>query len=148
MRDRTVDTVQHGPYACQTERCPYGPAVATIQDRGADLQFGAWKARELAEELVALTANEPIQVHRGRRIVEITAAEVNKGSAVARILEQDEGYGIALCAGDDQTDESMFRLSTPRMLSIKVGDQPTQARYRIANPAAFRRFLEEVLTAA
>jgi trehalose 6-phosphate synthase/phosphatase len=114
--------------------------------RKADPQFGAWKARELAEELVALTANEPIQVRRGRKIVEVSAAEVNKGAAVTRLLEQDEGYGIALCAGDDQTDESMFRLSTPRMLSIKVGDGPTQARYRSADPAAFRQFLEDVLT--
>jgi trehalose 6-phosphate synthase/phosphatase len=114
--------------------------------RKADPQFGAWKARELAEELVALTANEPIQVRRGKKIVEVGAAEVNKGAAVARLLEYDQEYGIALCAGDDQTDESMFRLSTPRMLSIKVGDGPTQARFRIASPGAFRQFLEETLT--
>lgn len=113
--------------------------------RKADPQFGAWKARELAEELVALTANEPIQVRRGKKIVEVSAADVNKATAVARLLEQDEGYEIALCAGDDQTDESMFRLSLPRMLSIKVGDGPTQARFRIPDPAAFRQFLEEVL---
>lgn len=114
--------------------------------RQADPQFGSWKARELAEELVALTANEPIQVRRGRKIVEVTAAEVNKGAAVARLLEQDQDHGLALCAGDDQTDESMFRLSTPCLLSLKVGDGPTQARYRVAGPVEFRQFLQEVFT--
>jgi trehalose 6-phosphate synthase/phosphatase len=114
--------------------------------RKADEDFGAWKAKQLTEELSALTANYPIKVRHGKKMVEVTAAENNKGAAVARVLEQNDNYEIALCAGDDLTDESMFELSRPRLLTIKVGIGPTQARFRVSDPATFRRFLDGTFT--
>jgi len=114
--------------------------------RKADEDFGAWKAKQLTEELSALTANYPIKVRHGKRMVEVTAAENNKGAAVARVLEQNNNYELALCAGDDLADESMFELSRPRLLTIKVGIGPTQARFRISDPATFRQFLDGTFT--
>ena len=110
--------------------------------RKADEEFGVWKANQLTEELSALTANNPIKVRHGKKMVEVTAAENNKGAAVARVLEQNDSYEVALCAGDDLTDESMFELSEPRLLTIKVGIGPTQARFRVSDPATFRKFLD------
>lgn|GEM_PF-5737964 len=46
---------------------------------------------------------------------------------------------------DDQTDESMFELKLPHLISIKVGAGPSRARYRFADPAAFRAFLQTAL---
>src|SRR6266446_529006 len=63
--------------------------------RKADEGFGAWKANQLTEELSALTANNPIKVRHGKKMVEVTAAENNKGAAVARVLEQNDDYEIA-----------------------------------------------------
>jgi trehalose 6-phosphate synthase/phosphatase len=114
--------------------------------RRAEREFGAWKANQLTEELTALTANHPIKVRHGKKMVEVTAAENNKGAAIARVLEQNGQYEIALCAGDDLTDESMFELSDPRLLTIKVGIGTTQARYRLPDPASFRQFLGATLT--
>ena len=114
--------------------------------RKADEEFGAWKAKQLTEELSALTANHPIKVRHGKKMVEVTAAENNKGTAVTRVLEKNDHYELALCAGDDLTDESMFELSRPRLLTIKVGLGPTQARYRISDPATFRQFLDDNFT--
>ena len=48
---------------------------------------------------------------------------------------------IRYIAGDDCSDETMFELNTPELLSIKVGDGPTQARFRVADPARLRQFL-------
>jgi trehalose 6-phosphate synthase/phosphatase len=114
--------------------------------RKADEDFGAWKAKQLTEELSALTANYRIKVRHGKRMVEVTAAENNKGAAVAQVLEQNNNYELALCAGDDVADESMFELSSARLLTIKVGIGPTQARFRISDPATFRQFLDGTLT--
>jgi trehalose 6-phosphate synthase/phosphatase len=114
--------------------------------RKADEDFGAWKANQLTEELSALTANHPIKVRHGKKMVEVTAAENNKGAAVARVLEQNDNYEVALCAGDDLTDESMFELRSPRLLTIKVGSGPTQARFRVSDPATFREFLDGMFT--
>src|SRR3984957_14314461 len=112
--------------------------------RRSDEEFGAWKANQLTEELSALTANHPIKVRHGKKMVEVTAPENNKGAAVAHVLEQNDHYELALCAGDDLTDESMFELSLPRLLTVKVGIGSTQARFRISDPAAFRQFLQEM----
>jgi trehalose 6-phosphate synthase/phosphatase len=111
--------------------------------RKADEEFGDWKANQLTEELSALTANHPIKVRQGKKIVEVTATLNNKGAAVARVLEQND-YEVILCAGDDLPDESMFDLNVPRMLTIKVGSGPTQARFRVTEPAAFRKLLEDL----
>jgi trehalose 6-phosphate synthase/phosphatase len=111
--------------------------------RRAEEEFGAWKANQLTEELTALTANHPIKVRHGKKMVEATAAENNKGAAVARVLDELGHYELALCAGDDLTDEGMFELSRPRLVTIKVGSGTTQARFRVSDPANFRRFLRE-----
>ena len=112
--------------------------------RRASPEFASWKAHQLAEELGAVTASDPIQVRHGRQIVEVTAAQINKGAAVMHVLA-DKTYDLILLAGDDTTDESMFRLELRNALSIKVGDRETQARYRVPSPAIFRRFLEDAL---
>jgi trehalose 6-phosphate synthase/phosphatase len=114
--------------------------------RKADEEFGAWKASQLTEDLSALTANHPIKVRHGKKMVEVTATENNKGAAVARVLAQNNNHEVIICAGDDLTDESMFEVSNPRMLTIKVGRGNTQARYRVTDPATFRRLLNDLFT--
>ena len=113
--------------------------------RMADREFGEWKARKLTRQLAAFTANQQIQVHHGKKIVEVSAAQLNKGAAVARVLAEEHPYDCVLCAGDDRTDESMFVLNTPGLLSVKVGDGPTQAGFRVADPALLRQFLVKAL---
>src|ERR1700733_10613732 len=120
------------------------PSAIVWHYRKADEEFGGWKANRLTQELAALAATQPIQVRHGKRMVEGNAAEINKGAAAARVLEKLPNYGLAICAGDDLTDEGMFELTLPRLLTIKVGPGSTQARFRIADPAAFRQFLGDL----
>ena len=112
--------------------------------RKTDPEFGTWKAHQLVDELGALMANEPVTIRHGRKIVEATAAQISKGAAVRRLID-DKSYAVILCAGDDQTDESMFEVSAPNLISIKVGREPSRARYRLRDPAAFRQFVAEAL---
>jgi trehalose 6-phosphate synthase/phosphatase len=115
--------------------------------RRADPEFGAWKAKQLTEELAVLTASDPLQVRHGRKIVEITTTSVNKGAAILRILEE-RTYDMILVAGYDRTDENMFKLDLRNLLTMKVGDGDTQARFRLPTPASLRRFLADALTHA
>lgn len=112
--------------------------------RNTDPEFGAWKAHQLAVELGAIMANEPVEIRHGRKIIEVNASTISKGAVVRRLLHA-ERYDVAVCAGDDQTDESMFELHMPSLISIKVGQKPTRAKYRVANPEAFRKFLRDAL---
>ena len=113
--------------------------------RKAEPQLGAWKASALAEELSTILASEPVQIRHGKKIVELAAAQVSKGAAIARLLDETH-YDIALCAGDDQTDESMFTLDAPNLVTIKVGRGSTAAKIRIRTPAEFRAFLSNTIT--
>ncbi|HRK29805.1 MAG TPA: trehalose-phosphatase, partial [Tepidisphaeraceae bacterium] len=115
--------------------------------RRADHEFGEHKARELVQNLSNLTANDPIEIRRGRRIVEIASTLVNKASAVMRVLQEKE-YDLVLIAGDDATDESMFRLELyeSSTVTIRVGGGETSAKLRVATPSALRRFLRSAVS--
>ena len=115
--------------------------------RKTDPEFGTWKANQLAHELSTMMANEPVKIRHGRKIVEVTAAEVSKGAAVRRLMHENN-YDLVLCAGDDQTDESMFETELPNVISIKVGPEPSRAKYRLRDPAAFRQFLFDAIADA
>jgi trehalose 6-phosphate synthase/phosphatase len=112
--------------------------------RLADPEFGEWKARQLLDELAVLAANEPVVIRHGRKIVEIAANQISKGAAIKNIVEREK-YDLVLCAGDDQTDESMYRLDLPNLITIKIGGGDTLAKISLPNPARFRRFLTEAL---
>ncbi len=116
--------------------------------RRVDPEFGAWKAKQLAETLGAVTANTPVQVRHGKQIVEIVSTQISKGIAASRLLAalpQDRQPALVLCAGDDTTDESLFTIGSDNLLSVKVGPGPTAASYHARDPAAFRRFLMDAL---
>lgn len=114
--------------------------------RRADPEFGAFKAGELMSDLSNALANEPLHVRQGKKIVEIVPHEINKGAAVAALLARERADAV-LIAGDDATDESMFRLEGEDRFTVKVGEGDTRARYALRNPAALRRFLQSLLDA-
>ena len=92
-------------------------------------------------------ANEPVKIRQGRKIVEVTSSQVSKAVAIRHLLHEEE-HEIVLCAGDDSTDESMFEIEEPRFISIKIGVEPSRARYRLRDPAAFRKFLRDAILAS
>jgi trehalose 6-phosphate synthase/phosphatase len=118
--------------------------------RRVDPEFGTWKAHQLVDSLGAVTASAPIVVRHGHKIVEIVPNQITKGNAARAILEElpdEQRPDVVLCAGDDATDESLFALPLPDLLSFKVGPGPTAARYRLRDPSALRAFLLDALQA-
>jgi trehalose 6-phosphate synthase/phosphatase len=112
--------------------------------RKSDMQFGEWKAKQLVEELTAVTANQPLEVRHGKKIVEVASTLVNKGAAAIRLME-GKHYDLVVTAGDDLTDESMFRMNVENLVSIKVGEGATSARYRVRGPGELRELLASVV---
>jgi trehalose 6-phosphate synthase/phosphatase len=115
--------------------------------RKTDPEFGTWKANQLMHELGTMLANQPVKIRHGRKIVEVTAEQVSKGGAVRRMLSERR-YDLMLVAGDDLTDESMFEIEAPGFISIKIGLEPSRARYHLRDPATFRQFLRDAIAAA
>ena len=113
--------------------------------RESDPEFGTWKANQLVDELYQMLTNLPVEIHHGKKIVEVNSIQVNKGIAMDRFLSR-HAYDRVLCIGDDETDESMFRVSGDNLMRIKVGDGATAADYRISGPERVRWFLNQLMT--
>jgi len=114
--------------------------------RNSDPEFGNWKANQLVAELYEMLSNLPVEIHHGQKIVEVGSIQLNKGIVLGHFVQLNK-YDSILCAGDDETDESMFRYrDDAEMFSIKVGDSAdTMARFSISGPKAFRAFLADIL---
>jgi len=120
------------------------PSALVWHYRPSDPEFGLWQARRLLTELTELTASMPVAVHHGKKIVEIASLQVNKGRAVEALIHQ-LGTDVALAAGDDQTDESMFSIENnlESYHSVHIGGNNTRATH-ISGIDRFRNFLEDL----
>jgi len=88
---------------------------------------------ELTDDLLRFTANIDVQVLQGSKIVEVRNAGVNKGIAGSHWLSTGN-FDFVLAVGDDWTDEEMFTALPETAYSIRVGIDPTRARFNLRSP--------------
>ncbi|KAI0063941.1 trehalose 6-phosphate phosphatase [Artomyces pyxidatus] len=83
--------------------------------RATDPEWGQFQCRQCQDLLENNVAHKrPIEVLVGKKNLEVRPIAINKGEIVKRILYQNPDAGFVFCAGDDKTDEDMFRsLSFP-----------------------------------
>jgi trehalose 6-phosphate synthase/phosphatase len=99
--------------------------------RGVPTELAYARNASLRYELGRVLAGSDIGIHSGNKIIEIKPRGVHKG-AVAEDLLALYPSEFVLCAGDDYTDEDMFRALPDEAYSIKVGLGETDARYQVA----------------
>lgn len=112
--------------------------------RKADREFGAVRVGELKENLSHLTASFDLGILEGNRVVEVRHAGITKGRGAAHWLAHGP-WDFIVAAGDDRTDEDMFTSLPEHACSVKVGLQPSQARFTLRNPRELREFLRTLL---
>lgn len=71
----------------------------------------------------------------GKEVLEVAVTDADKGNALRR-LRAELGAAATLYLGDDVTDEDAFRALGPDAVTVKIGDGPTGARYRVADTDA------------
>jgi trehalose-phosphatase len=97
-----------------------------------------------------------LRLTTGKEVLELRPPiDVNKGTAaveLARTLGALDHDASLLCAGDDRTDEDMFRemrRAQPRCATVRVGDNATapdtSAEFAVPDPDALRALLESIL---
>ncbi|KAG0211913.1 threalose-6-phosphate phosphatase [Mortierella sp. GBA30] len=78
--------------------------------RLADPEWGAFQAKECQNHLEgAVLSKLPVEILVGKKNLEVRPTIVNKGEIVKRLLGQHPDVEFVMCAGDDKTDEDMFR---------------------------------------
>ncbi|OZJ03390.1 hypothetical protein BZG36_04003 [Bifiguratus adelaidae] len=88
----------------------YKKASITWHYRNADPVYGEWQAKECQNHLEnSVLSKHPIEILLGKKNIEVRPTAVNKGEIVKRLLAANPDADFVLCAGDDKTDEDMFR---------------------------------------
>ncbi|MDQ2655894.1 MAG: bifunctional alpha,alpha-trehalose-phosphate synthase (UDP-forming)/trehalose-phosphatase [Bacteroidota bacterium] len=106
--------------------------------------LGFIRSRELLDNLHHLVRNTPLQIIDGNKVIEVRISGVDKGS-VARQFLQDEHYDFVMAAGDDKTDEDMFRALAERAVTIKIGPGHTAAQYNLSNQQEVLELLNKLI---
>ena len=111
--------------------------------RNSAIEQGKLRSLELSSELQDFIHNRHLQVLMGSKIVEVRQSGINKGSIIKKIIEE-KSYDYIFAAGDDRTDEDMFKclLGKPNTFSIKVGPEASYAQYNLHSPHMVVSLLE------
>jgi len=110
---------------------------------------GARRATVLAADLVLRGILAPmrdiLRVMSGSKVWEVIPCEIEgKGGAVRALLNGLPEKTLAICIGDDVTDEASFA-ALPEHITVKVGRiRGTHAHFYLRNPAEVQRFLSRL----
>ena len=121
-----------------------------FEDKGASVALHYRKAPQLARVAQAAVRDaagplgEAVEVQDGKMVVELKPAGCDKGKAIAQFMQEAPFAGREpVFIGDDVTDEYGFRVvNAMGGHSIKVGEGPSVARWRLENPASTRAWLQ------
>ena len=111
--------------------------------RNVEPELGMLRAKELTDYLINFTANQDLQILQGKKVVETRMSGINKGMAALHWLESGQ-YDFILAAGDDVTDEDLFRVLPDKAFSLKVGLTASLARFNVMNHKEFIRLLQDL----
>jgi len=107
------------------------PAGAVLHVREATPQAGDGA---LAHAQIRLGEHTGIFLIPGHRVLEVTVRPTSKAAALQR-LRAETGARTVVFAGDDVADEEVMASLGPNDLGVRVGDDPSLARFRLAAPA-------------
>ena len=110
--------------------------------RQADPELAAIRGRELKDAALSLAAHLDVTVTEDTKLVEIRSGHVNEGQAAGAWLQEAPDFVLAL--GDDWTDEDLFAAMPDGAYSIKVGFEPSRARWNLDSVEAVRELLREL----
>jgi trehalose 6-phosphate phosphatase len=120
-----------------------------FEDKGASVALHYRKAPQLARAAQAAVRaaagplGEAVEVQDGKMVVELKPAGCDKGKAITQFMQEAPFAGREpVFIGDDATDEYGFRVvNAMGGHTIKVGEGPSVARWRLENPASTRAWL-------
>ena len=149
--DRGGDSglLRGGPAAGPLARLERLPGVwLEAKPRGLAIHYRqapewAETTRDLARALL-VALGPAYRLQAGKEVLEILPAQASKGAGIRRLMALPPYRGrTPVFAGDDLTDEDGFAaVNALGGLSIRVGTgDGTQARHRLATPAALRDWL-------
>ncbi|MFN7985584.1 MAG: bifunctional alpha,alpha-trehalose-phosphate synthase (UDP-forming)/trehalose-phosphatase [Vicinamibacterales bacterium] len=145
-RAKVEDIIRHFTQATPGSVLEPKSASITWHYRVADPQFGATQAHELRMLLGDALSNQPLEVREGKKTLEVRLRGVNKGMVIRQLVAKLDLPATIIAVGDDDTDEDMFAALPPSMgFSVHIGEERSQAQYRLQDCQSLRAWLETVI---
>ena len=98
----------------------------------------------LKKDIKPLLQQFGLKANTGQKILEIKHKDTNKGAAVKNYLSKNN-YDFIMTAGDDYTDENMFKAVPDWAYSLRVGSGVTVARFRVKNVPTMVNLLSKLV---
>ncbi len=112
--------------------------------RGAtNRQLALHAAAELTGELEPLIASLGLRIMPGKMFIEVQPRGFDKGTTAQRWLRAAK-HDFILAAGDDNTDEDLFRAMPKNSFTLKVGSGESLATHRLDSPTTMLKLLGEL----
>ena len=118
--------------------------------RNCPQDFGEYISNKLFVELKDSLASFPVHITRGKKTIEISSLQANKGHFIHQWLKRQEYHpDVIIALGDDKTDEDMFDQLQNRTdlcpYCIKIGLEKTNAQYFIKDQTQVNAFFNNLL---
>ena len=135
-----------GTHGLEIDMQPFGKLNADINKRHiALIQQDTQKtclAKKIAHDIQS--RHSEFKINEGKYVFELIPVAADKGQAIQKILNHLNFTNVLpIFIGDDKTDESGFEVVNHyHGISIKVGEEETEACYRLKNVADVANFLD------
>ncbi len=94
----------------------------------ADIWQSSFLVKEVTDYLLSMTTNMGVQVFQGKKVIEVSNADINKGELARHWLSR-KNYDFILSMGSGWSDELLFQMLPPKAWTIGVGKLSLDARY-------------------
>jgi len=112
--------------------------------RNADSEFAELRLHELRDNLSEIIRYKTnLEILEGHKVLEVKSGKYDKGQA-ANTLMMDQDFSFVFAAGDDITDEYLFSALPDTAFSIRVGLNPSFAKFNVADIPLLLKLLEEL----
>ncbi|TSA39225.1 MAG: bifunctional alpha,alpha-trehalose-phosphate synthase (UDP-forming)/trehalose-phosphatase [Porphyromonadaceae bacterium] len=114
--------------------------------RNADSDLAQRRLHELRDDLTEIIRNKPdFEIIDGNKVLELKSGRYDKGQA-ANALLLNESFDFILAAGDDKTDEFLFKALPETAYTIRIGLSPSLAKFNVAEFTIFLELLKALVS--
>jgi trehalose 6-phosphate synthase/phosphatase len=112
--------------------------------RNADSDFAQLRLHELRDDLAEIIRHKTdFEILEGNKVLEVKSGKYDKGQAALALIKNEQ-FDFILAAGDDKTDEFLFKALPAVAFTIRIGLSPSLAKYNISDFSFLVRLLKEL----
>ena len=114
--------------------------------RNADPDLAQRRLHELRDDLTEIIQFQTdFEIIEGNKVLELKSGRYDKGQAATALL-LNESFDFILAAGDDKTDEFLFKVLPETAYTIRIGLSPSHAKFNVAEFSDFLELLKALVS--